>query len=248
MGDITRNLINGDLSVLAEPLLYGFRMVPENGLTKYHVKHNDEAGDGNAQELAHRIGGIENNRLMSQLTREMYFSNEVPFYAVLNPRERGAMGVAYDIRQGNALFTSGPLNGCSVTVLKKGSTVLFVHAGADAGMGGGVYDPDGVNNDLFRLVLMHERNVHNNVNRYVNRDIAASPLTQQELADIFHRMGYSGIIYHPANHNRLCVYDEVSIQEYNAGLRSDVFAVMPGSCHVMWIDAYTGESGQDHIL
>lgn len=247
MGDITRNLNAGDLSVLAAPRHYGFRMEQTPDMIKYHVKHNDETGDNNAQEFM-RIGKIENNLLISNLTNEDYFSHEIPFYAVLNPHERGALGTAYDIRKGNALFVSGPLNGCSVAVLKKDHMLLFVHAGADAGTSGNVLDPNGVNNDLFRLVQMHERVHNNNQNVYLERDIAAVPLRPQEIADIFLNMGYSGIIYHPADQNRLQVYDRVSIQEYNAGLRSDIFAVTPNACHVLLIDSYTGDAGQDHIL
>ncbi len=247
MGDITQNLNNGDLSVLAAPRQYIFQMEQEPAMIKYHVKHNDETGDNNAQEFM-RIGRIEDNRIRSYSTNEEYYSLVIPFYTVLNPHERGALGTAYDIRQGNALFASGPLNGCSVAVLKKDHMLLFVHAGADAGTSGAVYDPDGVNNDLFRLVQMHERVHYNRLNVYVERDITAEPLKQQELADIFRDMGYSGIIYHPANQNRLQVYDRVSIQEYNAGLRSDIFAVTPNACHVLLIDSYTGDAGQDHIL
>ncbi len=247
MTDITQNLQNGDLSVLAQRRHYGFNVVQAPNLVKYHVKHNDEAGDDDAREL-NRVGGIAENMLRTEIEGVTYFSQTVPFYVVLNPYLRGALGAAHDTGQGIALFASGPLDGCSVAVLKKGNTVLFVHGGADAGTSGGrVFDPDGVNNDLFRIVLKHEGLRNNNRNLYVTRNIAEQPLNSRELAGIFRAMGYAGIIFHPAERSRLQAYDEISVQEYNARLRSDIFAVTTAVCHVMLIDCDTGDADQYRI-
>lgn len=247
MVDITQNLNSGDLTVLTALRFYRFQMAQNSNMVKYHVKHNDDSGDNNPQELT-RIGGVQNGQLISSGNNEIYFSTEIPFYAVINPRERGALGTAYDIRQGNALFVSGPLNGCSVAVLKKDDIILFIHAGADAGTSeSGILDPDGVNNDLYRIVQMHE-GVNQNVHMFKGRDIRVEPIKQEELANYFHERGYSGMIYHPAEANRLQVYREVSVQEYNATMCSSIYAVTPNACHVLLVDSETGNADQMHIL